>query len=350
MEKRVKPDVVLYYRDTYASFPNALTLPNGEILVVFRESTQHTPAPGGKMLLVRSADQGSTWSEPVVVSATPGWDDYPGRIVRDREGVLWASVCAQLKEADYKTYFTRSYDNGKTWEKPIFVSHCNDDIYVTDIHGVLSNGQILLEAMTCLNPVGPQGKRVQLGRVGGVYRATAYLKNPKAKGEFEWDFFVHPQLGHADEWTIAELEPGHLIAIMRQQPNPVYFQTESLDYGRTWTKAAPTTIAHSPIPSRPRLFKLENGVLVLAYAERSWARVKAIPSFDGGKTWQDDRKVVIFDNPDYCNPRTGDFGYTTMARAGDDKYLFIYYAHPGKADSPQRGIYGNFVPAKAFEK
>ena len=39
-----------------------------------------------------------------------------------------------------------------------------------------------------------------------------------------------------------------------------------------------------------------------------------------------------------------------MAKATDDEYLFIYYAYPNDPDSPHRGIYGNFVPAGAFER
>jgi hypothetical protein len=79
---------------------------------------------------------------------------------------------------------------------------------------------------------------------------------------------------------------------------------------------------------------------------RRGAKVTAIPSFDGGRTWPADRRVTILHNPNY-GP-TGDFTYTAMVPSRENEYLFIYYAYPDKPGSPNRGIYGNFVPAKAF--
>ena len=101
--------------------------------------------------------------------------------------------------------------------------------------------------------------------------------------------------------------------------------------------------------NRPRIDKLADGTLVVSYGLRRESKITAILSFDGGKTWPANRRLTVFYNPNYGpNP---DFTYTAMVPTPtkDDKYLFIYYAHPGKDGADcLRGIYGSFVPAVAF--
>ena len=93
--------------------------------------------------------------------------------------------------------------------------------------------------------------------------------------------------------------------------------------------------------------RVEDGILIVSYAERKKNRICVIPSFDGGKTWDNEHIVTIIDNAAYCDPETGDFGYPAMVDIGDS-YLSIYYAFPGRK-SEHRGIYGNYVPKSSFK-
>ena len=49
----------------------------------------------------------------------------------------------------------------------------------------------------------------------------------------------------------------------------------------------------------PRIDKLPDGTLVVSYGLRNEAKITAIPSFDGGKTWPADRRVTILHIPSY---------------------------------------------------
>ena len=85
---------------------------------------------------------------------------------------------------------------------------------------------------------------------------------------------------------VVELEKGHLLSYMRTADDYIY-QTESHDYGRTWTKATPTAL---PNPgARIALLKLTNGTLVLAHNPSNTGQGRDIMrvslSTDDGATW-----------------------------------------------------------------
>ena len=122
-------------------------------------------------------------------------------------------------------------------------------------------------------------------------------------------------------------------------------QSESNDFGRSWSAARETTIWHGPAASQPMLDIVDDGLLVVSYADRRRGTILAIPSFDGGASWSVERLVTVLDDALYCDPASGDFGYPALVDTGTD-YLFVYYAFPGRS-SPHRGIYGSFVSRSA---
>ncbi len=352
------PDVEIHYRESYAAWPDVIHLQNGDIIVFFREDSIHMISPTGKIICRRSQDKGRTWSQPMVICDHPGTDDRDPIAYQTKDGTIWVGVQGQ-REKDYDTYLVRSYDNGISWKKPIKISHCTDDYFVMYPRLELSNGEFLWAGCSTLMKTAPDGSQRWVVGTDENPRATFILKNPdNREGKFEWEYRVHPELGLCDEWDILELEAGHLITILRQQKEhgDVFYQSESFDYGRTWSKANPTTIKYSPVPSRPAFYKPDSGTIIVAYAERANHRITAIPSFDGGKTWRDDRIVTICDDPSYCgnsgvDVRDGcDFSYPAVADAGDN-LLFVYYAYPnGIYDNHRRGIYGTFISKKMFGK
>jgi hypothetical protein len=67
----------------YAAFPDLCRLKNGELFCVFYSGYGHVSTPnekwpkGGRIMTVRSSDNGRTWSKPVVVIDTDQDDRDP---------------------------------------------------------------------------------------------------------------------------------------------------------------------------------------------------------------------------------------------------------------------------------
>ncbi len=163
----------------------------------------------------------------------------------------------------------------------------------------------------------------------GPQTVPALVFSPPSK---EPEVITPDGLGGYDEWSIVETDtPGELAAIFRHQyTGEYYFQATSADYGRSWQGFKPSNIWLSSWPSRPTLRKMEDGTLVAFYAERKNRRIVAQPSFDGGRTWDANRRVVIMDGGGQLSVHLGehlsiDSGYPDAAPVGDGRWLAVYY-------------------------
>ena len=63
-------------------WPTIMRSRSGELAVVFSGDRQQHVDPYGKTMLMRSRDEGKTWTEPVVINDTPLDDRDPGIIER----------------------------------------------------------------------------------------------------------------------------------------------------------------------------------------------------------------------------------------------------------------------------
>jgi sialidase-1 len=141
-------DLVIYRDDKfYSSFPSVVRRPNGELLVAFRRAperralgernTSHTD-PNSYLMLVRSRDEGKTWSHtPELIYANPLGGSQDPCMVQLRDGsivctsygwtLLQEDAAAKLRGA-YRHgsfvflggYLVRSTDGGHAWQGPIF--------------------------------------------------------------------------------------------------------------------------------------------------------------------------------------------------------------------------------------
>ncbi len=78
----------------YIGWPTIARTRTGELLIVFSGDRDEHICPWGKMEMVRSADNGKTWTEPVVIRNTP-LDDRDAGLLETSAGVLIASVTSQ---------------------------------------------------------------------------------------------------------------------------------------------------------------------------------------------------------------------------------------------------------------
>jgi sialidase-1 len=141
-------DVVIYKDDKFfSSFPSIVRRPDGELLVAFRRaperralgerSSNHTD-PNSYLELVRSRDEGKTWSQtPELIYANPFGGSQDPCMVQLRDGTIvctsygWclmqSNAVAKLKNPFHHGnfvflggYLVRSTDGGHTWQGPIF--------------------------------------------------------------------------------------------------------------------------------------------------------------------------------------------------------------------------------------
>lgn len=156
-------DLVIYEDPTfYAAFPSVVRRPDGELLVAFRraparralgEKRESHVDPNSYLVLVRSRDDGQTWSrEPQLVYAHPlggsqdpcllqlrdgtllcagyGWQFVQPEIVRDLKHIYFQNKPGVLFLGGY---LLRSNDGGRTWLGPTYPPHVdaevNHDVY-----------------------------------------------------------------------------------------------------------------------------------------------------------------------------------------------------------------------------
>ncbi|MGN6758176.1 MAG: hypothetical protein ACTHMJ_17495, partial [Thermomicrobiales bacterium] len=93
---------------------------DGVLVVVYYDSPAHT-SQSGRIALVRSTDDGRTWSAPRVVLDTP-LDDRDPQIMQTRTGALLLSFFTydwdQTPAKVIGSYVARSEDYGATWSAP----------------------------------------------------------------------------------------------------------------------------------------------------------------------------------------------------------------------------------------
>jgi len=138
-ELRKLRDVVIYRNERfYSAFPSILRRPDGELLVAFRRAPDrrrtgasgitHTDA-NSNLVLVRSRDQGTTWSaEPELIWAHAEGGSQDPCLLALRDGSILCSSYAwyQMPPAPERKpyaflggYIVRSRDGGRSWQGPI---------------------------------------------------------------------------------------------------------------------------------------------------------------------------------------------------------------------------------------
>jgi hypothetical protein len=144
-------DVVIYEDDRfYSAFPSIVRRRDGELLLAFRRAperrwlgekgTTHTD-PNSQLVLVRSRDDGKTWStEPELIYAHPyGGSQDPCMVQLHDNSIVCSSYGWALLEPDLAArmtnslrhgpfvfmggYLLRSADGGRSWQPPVLPPH-----------------------------------------------------------------------------------------------------------------------------------------------------------------------------------------------------------------------------------
>jgi sialidase-1 len=343
----------------YQAVPDACMLKNGDIVAVFYAGDDHVTFPGekypnaGRICLVRSGDEGRTWSKPVVIFDDL-YDNRDPHISQLSDGSLICSffslkfnapdsVKLTSKESSYTKeqiarfgnnpdllkeqrtlntkekagqtnpatkkwtghgpFVIKSFDNGKTWEKnakPVAAS--TSDWYCSAKVREMPDG-------SCLLPVyysETSGKRAW----GGVIPS-----NDKGK---TWGKVIpigeDANLILAAETDVILLNDKSLFAALRGDGSKVNMHySTSKDLGKTWSHVIDIGfVGHSPSFTR-----LKTGEILLSYrafSAKSGYYTGLRISRDEAKTWE---------GPYLIDDKVG--GYPSTVELKDSSILIIYY-------------------------
>jgi photosystem II stability/assembly factor-like uncharacterized protein len=225
-------------------------------------------------MIIRSTDEGKTWSKPATLLDTPDDDRHPGWVELS-DGALLCSLFTypgaefaefvEHPEKAHRTVIIRSFDHGRTWEKePIrppspFIADETDGPMV-----LLKDGSALLTISGVVKQGGPAQAAVLLSHDRGA----------------TWQILSTIKTDHdLDEANATQLPDGQLVLIARPEGDICW----SRDQGRTWT--APVTFGMRIYA--PSLYVLRDGTLVCLHGSYAPGHggLRLIFSTNGGQTW-----------------------------------------------------------------
>jgi Neuraminidase (sialidase) len=317
----------------YHAWPTLARRKNGELIVTYSGSREAHVCPFGRVEMIRSFDEGKTWSWPQVLMDT-AIDDRDSGVVETPRGTLlvttftslafekvlaeakgwdaermerWQAVVRattpQQKKGLVGAWMLRSTDGGLTWSSPYKVP-------VMAPHGpvVTPSGRLLYAGVEY-----PDDK----GRRVGLWES-------KDDG-LTWQW-VAPIPGRPSDDTnnfhelhLVEAADGRLIAHVRnhnKENDRETLQSESNDGGRTWSVVHPIGVWGLP----SHLLRLRDGRLLMTYSYRRDPRGnQARVSADNGRTWS--APIVLSDDG------TGDLGYPSTVELPGGDLLSVWYEY-----------------------
>lgn len=329
----------------YFGWPSVARLGNGDLLVVASGLRHAHVDPFGRTVLLRSTDEGRTWTTPQVINDLPIDDRDAGVVALGGGRVLATWFTSDTRRYDiaqayrdlddpvavqrYEDGFRRltegavnhwlgswtrlSEDNGESWELPLPVP-------VTAPHGPIflhKEGALLY-----------LGKAFSHRRDEGI---EAYRSEDRGH-TWHWlgsvPLYPHTVAEHYHEPHVVALPGGRLLGLIRIQdhgdapplakagiPTFSMMQTSSDDGGRTWSTPAPLGFHGSP----PHLVLHSSGAVVAVYGYRlAPYGQRAMVSCDLGESW-DAGYILRGDGPD------GDLGYPASVELSDGSLFTVYY-------------------------
>lgn len=338
-------DIVVYQDDRfYSAFPSVVLREDGELLLAFRraperryfgESGSNHTDPNSYLVMVRSRDNGETWSkEPELILAHPFGGSQDPCMTQLRDGTIvcssygWALLRGDAAEKVPPTlrhdnfvfmggYLMRSTDGGDSWQGPIIPP---------PVPGTVTN-TVFKEPCPAYNR-GPMWQ----GQDGLLYWAVASQSRlqprltevhlmASADGGLSWEYrcpVARDDKASFNETALIETRGGTLLAFLRTADfNDHTVIARSTDGGKSFAPWEDTGFQGHPHCATT----LPDGRILLVYGYRHQpfgirARVLNAEATDIA----DSQEIVLRDDGG-----SGDLGYPWVTPMADGRYLVVYY-------------------------
>jgi len=326
--------------DSYGGWPSITRRGNGQLVIVWSGGRESHVCPFGRVDMMRSDDDGLTWSWPRTLLDS-AIDDRDAGVLETARGTLLVTTFTSLayesilkkraeslsagkasdwpedkvrrwlaahhrlndgqRERDLGQWMIRSTDGGVTWSRRY-------SSIVNSPHGpiALRDGRLLYA-----------GKELWTGK-----RRVGVCQSTDDGVTWQWLAEIPTRSGDAaaayHELHAVEAESGKLIVHVRNH-NPKndreILQSESTDGGRSWT--TPRAIDVWGLPSH--LLRLRDGRLMMTYGHRRQPLgIQARISDDEGQTWSD--PTVI-----WGQGTSTDLGYPSTVELDDGRLITVWY-------------------------
>jgi len=318
--RRTPPDVIVARRtatrNTY--FPTAERLKNGDILVVYYDSPDHV-SPAGRISIVRSTNQGRTWSDPAVLVDGPRDERDPSVMETARGTVLVSYFESDMSRAPTAqgVFVVRSTDGGRTWSAPALVTSTLGGAATSAKIVQLENGDLLLP-MYGGRGASPDALAVVIRSTddGLTWPAESEATIASAPGVS----FVEP--------AIASLGGSRLFAMIRTEgAERNGYESYSTDGGRTWSPPARTAIVAQASDLLPIRRPQDPDLLLHAWGDVSgrfgegrhtvmqFVRFREFPDV----RWSTEPRLL------HSGQCWADEGYPSSVQLSDGRVLTVYY-------------------------
>ncbi|MCA9138198.1 MAG: exo-alpha-sialidase [Planctomycetales bacterium] len=335
--------------ELYCGWPTLTRRRNGQLVVVWSGGRESHVCPFGRVEMIRSNDDGATWTWPRTI-LDGAIDDRDAGVVETHKGTLlvttftslayqpeldkqialaadadkkqarwpaeklrrWRAVhdriSAPERNAELGQWMIRSTDGGVTWSSR-YTSIVNSP------HGPiqLSDGRLLYA-----------GKELWTGD-----RAIGVCESVDDGASWRWLAKIPARQGDDPaayhELHAVEAASGRLIAHIRNHNKPndrETLQSESDDGGRTWT--TPHPIGVWGLPSF--LTRLRDDRLLMTYGHRrNPLGIQARISSDSGDSWSG--PMII-----WGDGVSGDLGYPSTVEVADGSLVSVWYERTAESD------------------
>ncbi|MFO7946984.1 MAG: sialidase family protein [Armatimonadota bacterium] len=297
----------------YEAFPDICRTHDGELLCVFYAGYRHVSLPneehpkGGRVSMVRSADEGRTWSEPEIVVDTP-LDDRDPSIAQLSNGDLLVSYFDRDPDRTpgARVFTVRSTDGGETWGEPQHVPLPIDkevaSTAVSEPVTELDDGTLLLPVYFRYTDSQDPGTPCAVLRsedMGKTWPEVAVLEPNRGQN-------LH-------EPSIEPLPDGRIYMLIR----PTMDWSVSEDGGVTWSE--PQELGFTG--DAPNLLLTDDDILLAGFRHRPTRSTSVAWSADYGQTWN---------GPKIIDRVIG--GYPSFAQLHDGRVFMVYYTEGAGSD------------------
>ena len=256
---------------------------DGAVMTVYSTPTGYYSTPGTTWIAGRvTTDGGKTWSPERVIARHPDCQPSHPSVLTTRDGEIHVFYLG-FKKAKWKDgnptpenqsdlWTTRSSDNGTTWSEPQMIYGG----YTGASNGAIEtrDGHLIVPYSHYVSDPGRLVSQTSVSTDGGKTWSLSNDIDIGGAGDHEG----------ALEPCVIELKDGRVWMLIRTT-RTVFWESFSIDGGKTWSAAKATTIDANSSPGH--VTRLADGRIALVWnrAQTKRTELHLALSADEGKTW-----------------------------------------------------------------